>query len=179
MGATSWAKFSPEVNGDGEGASVSRAVPTPVLQCWALPGLSTRCFPGVINAFFVQMLVSRDILWPSPAITAELLHIPVCCSSRSVGQPSWFSSCLHPEGFFFFFPNPLMCIFGFVGLPSYIQLRLGCGCKHWSCRSEDLRRSVTGVRALPDPCHRRSVFAPNAALSAGASAPIAAQGFCH
>lgn len=68
-------------------------------------------FPGVINVFFVQMLVSRDILWLSPAITAEMLHIPACCSSCSAGQPNCFTSCLHPEGLCcFFFPTP-RCVF--------------------------------------------------------------------
>lgn len=43
MGAIAQTKFSPGVNGDGEGASASRAVPTPVLQCCTLPGLSTHC----------------------------------------------------------------------------------------------------------------------------------------
>ncbi|KAM6332453.1 macrophage receptor MARCO [Podargus strigoides] len=58
-----------------------------------IAGFSAHCtwkqsgpFPGVINAFFVQMLVSRDILWLSPAITAELLRIPARCSSRSVSH---------------------------------------------------------------------------------------------
>lgn len=71
-----------------------------------------------------------------------------------------------------------MCIFGFVGLPPHIQLRLGYGHKHQPCKREDICRSVTGVRALPGwCCRRRSVFAPYAAPSVGASAADAAQGF--
>lgn len=69
-----------------------------------------------------------------------------------------------------------MCIFQHCVTASHIELRLGYGCMHQSCR-RDLCRGATAVRALPDwYCHRRPVFAPRAAPRTGTSAANEAQG---
>lgn len=170
MREASGAKFSPGVNGDGEGASASGAVPPRVLHAEAHqsahPRGSALAADGNSPAPFLGLLMPflSKCWFPETSCGSRQLSQLSCSTSQHAAPPavlarqaaSQAACCLHPEGniflfYFLFFFNSSVCICGFVGLPSSIQLRLGYGCQHQSLPERSPLQKRLWCESLPRP----------------------------